>query len=95
MALTARKSLQNIKYAYDIHGLDGCMREIERILEWYPDGSERANEAALWLFNAMNKIDTCKSDCFENLDSKISCVCLCNDMSMIISLDSHLEVGKA
>jgi recombinational DNA repair protein RecR len=90
---TKREIIQNLKEFYDRDGADGCGRMFSYMLK--KEDSENVARLILSLIEVVYKMDTCKSDCFEGLETKHVCVCHCNDEIMWISFDLDDTVAEA
>lgn len=89
-AVTIKDIIIDLKNLYDAEGVDGCAAAFKTAAE-----TAKYPEKILGLFNVLYKIDTCESTCFENLESKNVCSCLCNEEEMTLWLIPDDFVGEA
>ena len=88
--VTIKDVIVDLKNLYDAEGVNGCAAAFKIVTK-----TAKHPERVLDLFYVLYKIDTCESTCFENLESKNICSCLCNGESMVLWLLANDLIGEA
>lgn len=91
--LSAKDAILKIKKLYDINGIHGCDALLESLLKRRPNNTVFLK--ILFLKAVVDKIDTCTSNCWEDLESKKFFACECNDDPFVVPLDDDQEIGIA
>ncbi len=93
MSKATAKIIQQIKYLYDTEGADACGRLFQLMLK------ERSTPTfagiVFLLMKVVDKIDTCESDCFEDLENKKAFSCNCGGNNFFIPFEMDMNVGVA
>lgn len=91
--LKTREVLQNLKSLYDERGVEGIGHLFNEMLK---NPEKRVARVVKWALKVVYKIDTCKKDCFEDLQSKKKLVCNCNNEEFnIVLADIVSNIGNA
>lgn len=93
---TTQKMIFNLKQLYDVEGMAGCNQLFRSILD-HPMGTKKERlRLVVELIRILFKIDACQNGCFDNLDTKESCSCMCNEDPVTIpfkDLDTFKQIG--
>lgn len=81
-----RDLLIGIKVNYDRGGIERVVGVLAEMLN-HKDADHRVERFASFVIDVVAKMHICYSNCFEDLDTKDICSCLCYDAELILYLN--------
>ncbi len=89
--MTTKEVILNVKQLYDEAGLDGFESLFKPMFK--KNNTKKVADLICWITQLFYKMDTCTSDCFDNLKEKVYCDCPCNDDPMFVSFSQDETPG--
>jgi hypothetical protein len=93
LTMTTKQVIQSLKSVYDKYGVNEVGEIFVAMAEQGKEGTQKEKEQVArgitFLTDVLYKIDTCESDCFDNIENKNIINCGCNGEPFVLPLKNH------